>query len=158
MTTVSEARGQSFEDARMTLADVEAALEQGTVIFNSAGAHIPKLARASLAAVDATLLPNALNMYVTAPGKRTSAPPHTDKQDVVVIQTSGSKRWKVYSPPEPSMKPTADMVSLRVSPLFRFNAKFFPFFPPADIITLYSFSSLGERVTIICHTMPWKQI
>jgi Cupin superfamily protein len=112
MTTVSEPRGQSFEEARMTLEDVEAALEKGTVIFNSAGAHIPKLACATLAAVDATSLPNALNMYVTAPGKRTSAPPHTDKQDVVVVQTSGSKHWKVYSPPEPSMKPSADMVRL----------------------------------------------
>lgn len=114
MTTVSEPRGQSFEEARMTLEDVEAALEKGTVIFNSAGAHIPKLACATLAAVDATSLPNALNMYVTAPGKRTSAPPHTDKQDVVVVQTSGSKHWKVYSPPEPSMKPSADMVRLSV--------------------------------------------
>lgn len=111
MTTVSAPRGQSFEDARMTLEDVEAALEKGTVIFNSAGAHIPKLASLSLAAVDATILPNALNMYVTAPGKRTSAPPHTDKQDVVVVQTSGSKHWKIYSPPEPSLKPTADMFS-----------------------------------------------
>lgn len=155
MTTVSEARGQSFEDARMTLADVEAALEQGTVIFNSAGAHIPKLAGASLAAVDATLLPNALNMYVTAPGKRTSAPPHTDKQDVVVIQTSGSKHWKVYSPPEPSMKPGADMVSPRFA--FRFHAGFFDF-SSTYMVAFSCISLLAERVTIICHTLPWKQI
>lgn len=110
VASVSEPRGNSFEDAKMLFSEVEAALEQGTVIFNSAGAHIPKLACANLAAVDATSLPCAVNIYVTAPGKRTSAPPHTDKQDVVVVQTSGKKHWRVYSPPDPSMKPMADMV------------------------------------------------
>lgn len=112
MTTVSQPRGNSFEEARMTLEDVESALEKGTVIFNSAGAHIPKLAAPTLASVDATALPNAVNMYVTAPGKRTSAPPHTDKQDVVVVQTSGAKRWRVYTPPNPHIKPSSDIVSL----------------------------------------------
>jgi hypothetical protein len=93
----------------MTFVDVQAALEKGTVIFNAAGAHIPKLAGPCLACADATLLPCALNLYVTTHGKRTSAPPHTDKQDVVVIQTSGSKRWKVFSVPDPGLKPTADV-------------------------------------------------
>jgi len=109
MTTVSTPRGQSFEEARMTIEEIDAALEKGTVIFNSAGGHIPKLAAATLACTDATSLPTALNMYVTAPGKRTSAPPHTDKQDVIVVQTSGSKNWKVYSPPNPAERPSADM-------------------------------------------------
>lgn len=146
MTTVSEPRGQSFEEARMTLEDVEAALEKGTVIFNSAGAHIPKLACATLAAVDATSLPNALNMYVTAPGKRTSAPPHTDKQDVVVVQTSGSKNWKVYSPPEPSMKPSADMVRL---------SNFLAYLLGVMHDSHVSFSSLlVERVTITYLCLP----
>lgn len=109
MATVSNPRGNSFEEARLTFEDVEAALEKGTVIFNSAGAHIPKLGGPSLACTDATALPNALNMYVTAPQKRTSAPPHTDKQDVIVVQTSGKKHWRVYSPPTPSLKPSSDM-------------------------------------------------
>jgi len=108
ITDVSQPRGESFEEARMTFQDVQAALEKGTVIFNAAGAHIPKLAAPSLACTDATLLPCALNLYVTAKEKRTSAPPHTDKQDVVVVQTSGRKYWKVYSPPDPAMKPWAD--------------------------------------------------
>lgn len=111
MATVSNPRGQTFEEARLTFEDVQAALEKGTVIFNSAGAHIPKLAGPTLACTDATSLPNALNVYVTAPQKRTSAPPHTDKQDVVVVQTSGKKHWRVYSPPDPAQKPLADMFS-----------------------------------------------
>jgi len=77
---VSQPRGESFEEARMSHEDVTKALEKGTVIFNAAGAHIPKLAGPSLACTDATALPCALNLYVTDMGKRTSAPPHTDKQ------------------------------------------------------------------------------
>uniref|UniRef100_A0A7S3P829 Bifunctional lysine-specific demethylase and histidyl-hydroxylase n=1 Tax=Amphora coffeiformis TaxID=265554 RepID=A0A7S3P829_9STRA len=109
ITDVSVPRGESFEEARMTFEDVQTALDKGTVIFNAAGAHIPKLANPSLCATDATALPCALNLYITAPAKRTSAPPHTDKQDVVVIQSTGTKHWKVYSPPDPSRKPDADI-------------------------------------------------
>mmetsp|Transcript_42359 Transcript_42359/g.61877 ORF Transcript_42359/g.61877 Transcript_42359/m.61877 type:complete len:676 (+) Transcript_42359:203-2230(+) len=108
VTAVSTPRGSSFEDARMTLEEVEAALSKGTVIFSAIGAHVPKLARATLACTDASALPNALNMYVTAAGKRTSAPPHTDRQDVIVAQTQGRKHWRVYSPPDPTLRPQAD--------------------------------------------------
>lgn len=93
----------------MTIDEINVALEKGTVIFNTAGSHIPKLAGPTLACCDASSLPCAVNLYVTAAGKRTSAPPHTDKQDVVVVQTAGSKRWRVYTPPNPSLKPSADM-------------------------------------------------
>jgi hypothetical protein len=79
------------------------------VIVNAAGAHIPKLAGPSLACTDATSLPNAINLYVTAAGIRTSAPPHTDKQDVVVIQTSGQKHWRVFAPTDSSLKPMVDI-------------------------------------------------
>lgn len=108
ITDVSVPRGDSFEEARMTIDDVEAALDKGTVIMNAAGAHIPKLAGPSLAMTDATALPCALNLYVTKFGKRTSAPPHTDKQDVMVVQTAGEKHWKVFAAPKPSDKPLAD--------------------------------------------------
>ena len=109
ITDVSVPRGESFEEARMTFEDVLKALEKGTVILNAAGAHIPKLAGPSLACTDATSLPCALNLYVTAADKRTSAPPHTDKQDVVVVQTQGRKHWKVFAPPDPARKPGADI-------------------------------------------------
>ena len=106
ITDVSVPRGDSFEEARMTFADVQAALDKGTVIFNAAGAHIPTLAVPTLCCTDATALPAALNLYVTAADRRTSAPPHTDKQDVVVMQRTGAKHWRVYRPPAP--KPHAD--------------------------------------------------
>eukprot|EP00978_Attheya_sp_CCMP212_P035195 scaffold151664_cov89-Attheya_sp.AAC.2 len=106
---VSTPRGSSFEEARMTLDEINTALEKGTVIFNCIGAHIPKLAGATLACTDASSLPCAVNMYVTAPNTRTSAPPHTDRQDVIVVQTQGRKHWRVYTPPEPSLKPWADI-------------------------------------------------
>lgn len=102
-------RGESFEEARLTFEDVQTALQKGTVILNAAGAHIPQLAGMSLACTDATALPCALNLYVTAADKRTSAPPHTDKQDVLVLQTQGCKHWKVYAPPDPALKPNADI-------------------------------------------------
>ena len=102
-------RGESFDEARMTYTDVCDALDKGTVIFNAAGAHIPKLAGICMAACDATSLPCALNMYITASGKRISAPPHTDKQDVCIIQTQGCKAWKVFAIPDPSIKPNSDI-------------------------------------------------
>lgn len=40
---------------------------------------------------------------------RTSAPPHTDRQDVLVVQMEGAKRWRVFTPPtDGDVKPTAD--------------------------------------------------
>ena len=93
----------------MTFEDVEAALAKGTVILNAIGAHVPKLAGPSLACTDATAFPNAINLYVTSAGTRTSAPPHTDKQDVVVVQTSGQKHWRVFAPTDASRKPMADI-------------------------------------------------
>jgi len=109
VAAVSQPTGSSFNEARMTLPQVQSALEKGTVIFNNIGAHIPHLAGPTLACTDALSLPGALNMYVTAKGMRTSAPPHTDRQDVLVVQMEGAKRWRVFSPPtDGKVKPTAD--------------------------------------------------
>lgn len=109
VNAVSMPSGSSFEEARMSLEQVKSALEVGTVIFNNIGAHIPKLAGPTLACTDAMNLPGAVNMYCTARGMRTSAPPHTDRQDVVVVQTEGAKRWRVFTPPtDGNVKPSAD--------------------------------------------------
>ena len=101
MAPVSQPRGPSFEDAKMRYVDVADAMTKGTVVFNSAGAHIAPLGTMCLAALDAFDVPNCLNLYVTAKGTVTSAPPHTDKQDVFVLQSGGAKRWRVFAPPEP---------------------------------------------------------
>ncbi|CAM9621685.1 unnamed protein product [Scytosiphon promiscuus] len=110
MAPVSTPRGKSFEDAKLRFEDVQAALEQksGTVVVNSAGAYIRPLAGICLEVTEALDIPVCLNLYITAAGQKTSAPPHTDKQDVFVMQTQGRKRWRVFSPPSPQAKPKAD--------------------------------------------------
>lgn len=110
MATVSAPKGSSFQEAKLQYDDVVAALQQknGTVVINSAGGYIPRLAEVCLDAVNAVQLPLAINMYLTNPGQKTSAPPHTDKQDVFVLQTSGYKHWRVFNPPPPARLPQAD--------------------------------------------------
>ncbi|CAN0428042.1 unnamed protein product [Ectocarpus fasciculatus] len=58
--------------------------------------------------MEALDIPVCLNLYITAAGQKTSAPPHTDKQDVFVMQTQGRKRWRVFPPPPTQAKPKAD--------------------------------------------------
>ncbi|KAG8459525.1 hypothetical protein KFE25_012860 [Diacronema lutheri] len=111
MGRVGTPRGASFEEAKLTWAEVEAAMGRGTVVFNSFGAHEPALAQLCLGAVHAFGLPANLNLYLTRAGLTLSAPPHTDKQDVLVIQTQGAKHWRVYAPPEPALRPHADPLS-----------------------------------------------
>lgn len=94
--------GPSFQESRLLFSHVKDAT--GTVIFNSAGAYISDtLAATSMAALDGldgAVSGVCLNMYVTTRGDaKLSAPPHTDNQDVVVIQTQGRKHWRIYSPP-----------------------------------------------------------
>lgn len=110
MAAVSKPRGTSFEDAKLRFEDIQVALKQtsGTVVFNSAGGFIPKLAGVCLNAINSFQFPVALNAYLTNPGQETSAPPHTDKQDVFVLQSTGQKHWKVYAPPPPSRMIRAD--------------------------------------------------
>jgi len=55
-------------------------LKTGTVVFNSAGGFIPEMASVCLQFTEAFDMPCALNVYLTAAGQETSAPPHTDKQ------------------------------------------------------------------------------
>ena len=83
-----------------------------TITFNSAGAYVSSILSAtSLAALhglNGAAVGVCLNLYVTPANIQTSAPPHTDKQDVVVVQTQGRKRWRVYSPPDSSLNPDLD--------------------------------------------------
>jgi Cupin superfamily protein len=44
-------------------------------------------------------LPPNVNVYCTPPSCSLSVPLHTDKQDVFVFQSQGTKRWRIYAPP-----------------------------------------------------------
>jgi len=103
-------RGTSFQGSRLLFQDLTNA--KGTCIFNSAGAYISStLAATSLAALDGMdgVVPGVcLNMYVTRGDAKVSAPPHTDKQDVMVVQTQGRKHWRIFSPPDTGVKSKAD--------------------------------------------------
>ena len=94
--------GSSLKDMKLSVEDMDKALEQksGTVVVNSAGAYMPSLAKVCEECLNVFGLPVNMNLYLTANGQETSAPPHTDKQDVFVIQTEGKKHWRVYEPPE----------------------------------------------------------
>ena len=80
-------------------AALEAALRRGTVFFNGAGLDYPKLAALAARAQAALGLPCNANVYLTDPGREVSVSPHTDAQDVLVFQTAGRKRWRVWRPP-----------------------------------------------------------
>lgn len=110
MATVSQPRGPTFEEAKLRYEDITVAMKQtsGTVVFNSAGGFIPPLSTVCLESVNAFQLPVAINVYLTDPGQQTSAPPHTDKQDVFVMHSQGMKRWRVYAPPAPAKMLRAD--------------------------------------------------
>lgn len=83
-------------------------LQSSTVVMLHGGFVVPTLAHVSLALLEATALPIWTNVYVTRPGLSSSTQLHTDKQDVLVVQSSGRKRWRVYSPPPPAKTPQRD--------------------------------------------------
>jgi len=89
-----------------TWSEVELALQDGTVYFNNAGSLWPNLGALCRLTAYAFGLPTNVNVYVTPPGCAVSVPPHTDRQDVLCIQTQGAKRWRVYAPP--NRKPGVD--------------------------------------------------
>lgn len=80
--------------------EVREALEGGTIYFNTAGGLWPSLGSLCLLSNAAFGLPSNVNIYVTPPHVDLSVPPHTDRQDVLVFQTAGVKRWRVYRPPQ----------------------------------------------------------
>ena len=72
--------------------DVQRTMSGATVVMLNAGFVVPSLARISLAMLEATRLPIWLNVYLTRPGLERSTQLHTDKQDVLLVQTTGAAR------------------------------------------------------------------
>jgi hypothetical protein len=94
--------------AGFSYADVSDVLDSATVVLLNAGFLVPKIAEVSLAMLEATSLMIWTNVYVSRPGLTRSTQLHTDKQDVFLIQCTGRKRWRVYSPPHPAESPELD--------------------------------------------------
>ena len=119
---VSEAgRGVVMEDGSWNMARVgvkgaavpwkdvnECLATSSTVVLNSADARCPRLAAMSFAALEAFGLPVCVNAYATGRKAFVSAPPHTDAQRVLVFQTRGQKRWRVFEPPDVRLRAFAD--------------------------------------------------
>jgi Cupin superfamily protein len=79
--------------------DVEDALRGGTIYFNTAGSLWSNLGGLCRLFGYAFGLPPNVNVYCTPPSCSLSVPLHTDKQDVFVFQSQGTKRWRIYAPP-----------------------------------------------------------
>ncbi|CAK9057337.1 unnamed protein product [Durusdinium trenchii] len=71
-----------------------------TVYANNAGLYLPGLAELCLSALATFQWPCAANVYRTARAIEVSVPCHTDRQDVLVFQATGEKRWQIYHPPQ----------------------------------------------------------
>ena len=80
-------------------ADLEELMRFGTVFFNAASKHWRSLARICQEASAAFAFPANINLYTTSPGRAVSTPPHADHHDVLIMQSQGSKRWRVFAPP-----------------------------------------------------------
>ena len=97
------------KDEPITYDDVKGVLDASqTVVLNSLDATCSRVAALSLASIDAFGLPVCTNAYATGAGAATSAPPHTDKQRVLVFQCFGRKHWRVWRPPDQSKRPETD--------------------------------------------------
>uniref|UniRef100_A0A7S3JR28 Bifunctional lysine-specific demethylase and histidyl-hydroxylase n=1 Tax=Aureoumbra lagunensis TaxID=44058 RepID=A0A7S3JR28_9STRA len=96
---------------REAWSEVESALEEGTVLFNSAGLAFPQAAWACAVATQILALPVGGNIYLTNSGIKRSAPAHSDRQDVFAVQISGYKHWRVAKPPA--------LTSVQVDPFAR---------------------------------------
>mmetsp|Transcript_10056 Transcript_10056/g.11483 ORF Transcript_10056/g.11483 Transcript_10056/m.11483 type:complete len:520 (+) Transcript_10056:241-1800(+) len=91
-----------------TWKQVKDAIQGGTIYFNTAGSLWPNLGALCRITTAAFGFPTNINVYITPHGTEVSVPPHTDKQDVFVFQTQGSKRWRVYKPPPRYQCPSKD--------------------------------------------------
>ena len=85
---------------KTTWPEVETAMKDGTIYFNTAGSMWPITGALCRIFMQCFGLPTNVNIYITPNGVPISVPPHTDRQDVIVLQTAGSKRWRVYAPPK----------------------------------------------------------
>ena len=88
--------GWETESFQMRSGTTKALEDHGTLILNGVAESVPECARCALAALDAFEAPCSINCYATGPHAAVAAPPHSDAQGVLVLQTCGSQRWRVW--------------------------------------------------------------
>jgi hypothetical protein len=88
--------GWETEPFQMRSGTTKALEDRGTLILNGVAESMPECARCALAALDAFEAPVSINCYATGPRATVAAPPHADAQGVLVLQTCGSQRWRVW--------------------------------------------------------------
>ena len=88
--------GWDTEPFQMRSGTRKALEDRGTLILNGVAESMPECAMCALAALDAFEAPCSLNCYATGPGTKVAAPPHADAQGVLVLQTCGTQRWRVW--------------------------------------------------------------
>ena len=77
---------------------LRASSSKASVLLNHGGVAFPSLlGGACRAALDAFEQPVGLNVYLTGDRVAKAAPPHTDRQEVFVVQCAGAKRWRVFA-------------------------------------------------------------
>ena len=77
---------------------LRASSSKASVLLNHGGVAFPSLlGGACRAALDAFEQPAGLNVYLTGDRVEKAAPPHTDRQEVFVVQCAGAKRWRVFA-------------------------------------------------------------
>ena len=92
----SALNGWETESFQMRSGTTKALEDHGTLILNGVAESMPECARCALAALDAFEAPCSINCYATGPNAAVAAPPHADAQGVLVLQTCGSQRWRVW--------------------------------------------------------------
>jgi len=74
-------------------------LQFGTIMVMHSGNHWNKLGSLALAAVEELQIPTNNTIFITGANRQISLNLHSDNHNVLILQTVGSKRWKVWDPP-----------------------------------------------------------
>ncbi|GMH48537.1 hypothetical protein TrLO_g4561 [Triparma laevis f. longispina] len=92
-----------------------------TISFNTASSLFPSISSLSLSSLSELRYPCNVNVYISPvnDGEESVVPVHTDRQDVLIFQTEGIKKWTVY--PRPLIPRTSNN-KIKLNPLSRGKA------------------------------------
>lgn len=99
--SVSNGSARSWESSRIVhAAAVNDAMKNATIFVNYVWNILPQTTVINEAIVEGLGLQSNTNLYATEPGLRFDSVPHSDQQDVFILQCQGRKHWKVWTPPK----------------------------------------------------------